>query len=320
MIKVFALPSTKVGPDIINALASLIPGSAGRISTTVFSDGETEVRFPESVRGESVFLIQSTHSPQAIMELLLACNAAHYASAKSITAVIPYFGYARQDRKSVARVSMGARLLADVLQAAGCTRVITMDLHAAQEQAFFSIPVDHVHATTLFIPYIQKLMDANLDKEYCIVAPDAGAAKNAELYSKALNLPLVLCHKHRSGPNQVDKIQVIGDVNHLHCILIDDIIDTAGTITKCANVLRFSGAESVTAMCTHPLLSGDAINTIDESHIDNLVCTDTTGPFQSPEFKNTNFIKLSISMLFAQVIVAAFQDKSIESLYAIDSH
>lgn len=318
MIQVFALADQR-GCDIVEEIKDILPANEPIISNealkrTKFADGEIEIQFTKSVRGNDVFLICSTNKPESIMELLLACNAAHYASARSVTAVIPYFGYARQDRKSVPRVSMGARLMADILQAAGVTRVITMDLHAAQEQAFFHIPVDHVRATSIFLPAL-KHRDL---KDAVIVAPDAGAAKNAEIYAKTLNLPLVMCHKHRTGPNQVSELTVIGDVTDKVCYLIDDMIDTAGTICKCANALKDAGASSIVAVCTHALLSGPAIQRMSNAPIDRLMCTDT---YPCAESVSDMIVeKFSVARLFAEVIVAAYHNRSIEDLYAVSQH
>ena len=227
----------------------------GNLSITQFSDGEFEVCFEESIRGVDVFLVQSTFpSADNLMELLLMIDAAKRASAHSIIAVMPYFGWARQDRKDKPRVSIGAKLVADLLSVAGVNRIITMDLHADQIQGFFDVPVDHLYASNVFVPYIQSLNIDNL----VIATPDVGGSKRASTYSKYLHVPLVLCHKTRAKANQVESIQIIGDVAGKNVVLIDDIVDTAGTICKAADVMFEAGAKSVRAIASHCVMSGPA--------------------------------------------------------------
>ena len=227
----------------------------GNLDITYFADGEFVVSFEESIRGRDVFLVQSTFpNSDNLMELLLMIDAAKRASAKSINAVIPYFGWARQDRKDKPRVSIGAKLIADMLSAAGIDRLITMDLHADQEQGFFDVPVDHLYASTVVLPYIQSLNLKNL----CIASPDVGGSKRASAYAKYLDCPMVLCNKTRKRANVVGDMQIIGDVKDMDIILIDDMVDTAGTITKAASLMIENGARSVRAIASHCIMSNPA--------------------------------------------------------------
>ena len=227
----------------------------GNLDITYFADGEFEVCYEESIRGRDVFLVQSTFpNSDNLMELLLMIDAAKRASAKTICAVVPYFGWARQDRKSKPRVSIGAKLVADILSVAGIDRLITMDLHADQEQGFFDVPVDHLYGSSIIAPYLQSLNLPNL----CIATPDIGGSKRAAAYAKYFNCPLVLCNKTRKKANEVDTMQIIGDVQGMDVVLIDDIVDTAGTITKAANIMIENGATSVRAIASHCIMSGPA--------------------------------------------------------------
>ncbi len=234
----------------------------GKMNIQYFADGEFEVSFEESIRGCEVYLVQSTFpNSDNLMELLLMIDAAKRASAASIIAVMPYFGWARQDRKDKPRVSIAAKLVADLLTTAGVDRVITMDLHADQIQGFFDIPVDHLYASSVFIPYIQSLNLENL----VIASPDVGGAKRANSYSKYLNVPLVLCHKQRAKANVVASMTVIGDVKDKDVIIVDDMVDTAGTITKAADLMKAEGARSVRALCSHAIMSDPASERVDNS-------------------------------------------------------
>lgn len=241
-----------------------------------FADGEFEVSFEETVRGCEVYLVQSTFpNSDNLMELLLMIDAAKRASAYSVAAVIPYFGWARQDRKDKPRVSIAAKLVADMLTAAGVNRVITMDLHADQIQGFFDVPVDHLYASSVFIPYIKSL---NLDN-MCIATPDVGGAKRANSYAKYLNVPLVLCHKQRAKANVVESMTVIGDVKDKNVILIDDMVDTAGTITKAADLMMAEGAKSVRALASHAIMSDPATERVDASGMTEIIFTNSI-PFK----------------------------------------
>ena len=244
----------------------------GNMNITHFADGEFAVSYEESIRGRHVFLVQSTFpNSDNLMELLLMLDAAKRASAKSIVAVIPYFGWARQDRKDKPRVSIGAKLVADLLSVAGIDRLITMDLHADQIQGFFDVPVAHLYASTVYVPYIQSM---KLD-DHVIATPDVGGSKRASTYSKYLAVPLVLCHKTREKANEVATMQIIGDVQAKNVILIDDMVDTAGTITKAADIMREAGARSVRAIATHCVMSGPASERVQNSMLEELVFTDS---------------------------------------------
>ena len=280
----------------------------GNLSITHFSDGEFEVCFEESIRGVDVFLVQSTF-PNAdnLMELLLMIDAAKRASARTINAVVPYFGWARQDRKSKPRVSIAAKLVADMLGIAGITRLITMDLHADQEQGFFNVPVDHLYASSVLLPYIQSLDLKNL----VIATPDVGGSKRASTYSKYLNCPLVLCNKTRKKANEVATMDIIGDVFDADVVLIDDMVDTAGTITKAADLMKANGARSVRAIASHGVMSGPANERIEASAIEEMVFTDSI-PYEG---KCSKVKQLSIAPLLAQTIQCVENNESISKQY-----
>ncbi len=285
----------------------------GSVTINRFKDGEFAVSFDETVRGCDVFLIQSTFAPQDnLMELLMMVDAAKRASAHYITAVIPYFGMARQDRKDKPRVAIGARLVADLLSAAGVYRVMTMDLHAAQIQGFFNVPVDHLYASKIFIPYIQSL---NLDK-LTICAPDMGAASRVRSYLKKLDADMVVCDKVRKEANKVESITLIGDVKDRDVVIIDDIIDTAGTICKVADAIMERGARSVRACCTHPVLSGEAYSNINNSSLVEVVVADTL-PLREGE-DHSKIRVISVADLFAKAIRSVNEHQSINNLFEIN--
>ena len=282
----------------------------GDLSITRFADDEFEVCFEESIRGQDVFLVQSTF-PNAdnLMELLLMIDAAKRASAKTITAVIPYFGWARQDRKSKPRVSIAAKLVADMLSVAGISRMITMDLHADQEQGFFNVPVDHLYASSVLLPYIQSLNLKNL----VIATPDVGGTKRASTYSKYLNCPLVLCNKTRKKANEVASMEIIGDVQDADVVLVDDIVDTAGTITKAADLMKANGARTVRAIASHCVMSGPASERVENSALVEMVFTDSI-----PYNNACNKVKeLSIADLIANTIRCVLNNESISKQYLI---
>ncbi len=282
----------------------------GNMNITHFADGEFAVSYEESIRGAHVFLVQSTF-PNAdnLMELLLMIDAAKRASAKSIIAVIPYFGWARQDRKDKPRVSIGAKLVADLLSVAGIDRLMTMDLHADQIQGFFDVPVDHLYASAVFLPYIQSL---DL-KDMVIATPDVGGSKRANAYAKYLGVPLVLCNKNRPKPNEVSTIQIIGDVKDKNVILIDDMVDTAGTITKAADVMKEAGALSVRAIASHCVMSGPATDRLEHSALEEIVFTDSI-----PYTRRSGKVKqLTIAHMFAETIRRVMNNESISSQYLI---
>lgn len=280
----------------------------GQYSVTDFSDGEFQPSFDESVRGSTVFIIQSTFPPtENLFELLLMIDAAKRASANKIVAVIPYFGWARQDRKDRSRVSIGAKLVANLLSAAGVDRVMTMDLHADQIQGFFDVPVDLLYASSIFVPYIRSLNLENLS----IAAPDMGGAKRANTYSRILGTPMIICHKNREKANVVGEITAIGDVEGRNIVILDDMIDTAGTITKAADVLKEKGALSVRAIATHPVLSGPAYERIENSALEEIVFTDSI-PLRK-DIKCDKIKILSAADLLADVINKVYNCQSISS-------
>lgn len=282
----------------------------GEMNIQRFADGEFEVSFEESIRGCEVYLVQSTFpNSDNLMELLLMIDAAKRASAKSIAAVMPYFGWARQDRKDKPRVSIAAKLVADLLMAAGVDRVITMDLHADQIQGFFDVPVDHLYASSVFIPYIQSL---NLP-DLVMATPDVGGAKRANNYAKYLNVPLVLCHKQRAKANVVESMTVIGDVKDKNVVLIDDMVDTAGTITKAADIMLKAGAKSVRALASHAIMSDPATQRVNDSGLTEMIFTNSI-PYTKDCSKCTI---ISVAHLFADTIRRVHDCQSISSQYLI---
>lgn len=280
----------------------------GRVKIQRFSDGEIGVEFEESIRGQFVFLVQSTYSPvDNLMELLLMIDAAKRASAYKVIAVVPYYGYARQDRKDRPRVAIGSKLVANMLTAAGADRVVTMDLHAPQIQGYFDIPVDHLDSSAIFIPYIENLNLENLT----FAAPDVGSANRIREVATYFESEMVICDKHRKRANEIASMVVIGDVTDRDVVIIDDICDTGGTLAKSAGLLKEKGARSVRAFCTHPVLSGKAYENIENSVLEELVVCDTI-PLRntSPKIK-----VLTTSELFAIAIRNALENKSINSLF-----
>ena len=306
-------PSVKIfsgtgSQQLAEKIAQRFGAPLGKINVQKFSDGEIQPVFLESIRGDYVFLVQSTFAPtDNLMELLLMIDAAKRASASRIVAVIPYYGFARQDRKDRPRVAIGAKLVATLLEAAGADRVITMDLHAAQIQGFFDIPVDHLDSSAIFIPYIEQLKLKNLT----FAAPDVGRTNRVREVANYFNAEMVICDKHRKRANEIASMVVIGDVEGKDIVLVDDICDTAGTLTKAAGLLIEKGAKSVRALCTHPILSGKAYETIENSVLEELVVCDTI-----PLKKESPKIKvLSVADLFAIAIKNAHENKSISSLF-----
>ena len=278
----------------------------GELEVTPFSDGEFQPQYSESVRGASVYILQSTIPPaDNLMELLLAIDAAKRASADEVVAVMPYFGWARQDRKDRPRVAIGAKLVANLLRAAGADRVMTCDLHAGQIQGFFDIPVDHIYASKVFIPYIRSRRFANLS----IAAPDMGGAKRANVYARELMCPVIICHKTRERANVVGSITAIGDIEGRDIIIVDDLIDTAGTLCKAAEVLMTRGAASVRACATHGLLSGGAVERIHASALEAVVITDT---IPHPELADDPKIRIvSMTEVFASIIHKVYNYEAI---------
>ncbi|MBC7411547.1 MAG: ribose-phosphate pyrophosphokinase [Bacteroidia bacterium] len=302
-IKIFTGTGTRY---LSEQIATSYGTNLGNVIRTNFSDGEYQTSFEETVRGCDVFIIQSTFQPtDNLFELLLMVDAAKRASAHKVIAVMPYFGWARQDRKDKPRVAIGAKLVADLLAAAGVDRVMTMDLHADQIQGFFNVPVDHLYASTLFLDHIRSLKLDNL----IIAAPDMGGSKRANAYAKHLGCDIVICYKQRSAANVIDSMTVIGEVEGKNVIIVDDICDTAGTLTKAADMMMQKGALSVRAVCTHAILSGEAYENLEKSAIKELVVTDTI-----PLKQHSDKIKVvSVANLFADVINRVNSHESISS-------
>lgn len=294
--------------ELAQKIAKAYGEELGNVITSTYSDGEFQPSFEESVRGTRLFIIGSTHpGPQNLMEMLLMLDAAKRASARHITAVMPYFGWARQDRKDKPRVPIAAKLIAKMLETAGATRIITMDLHADQIQGFFEKPVDHLFASTIFLPYVRSL---KLD-DLTIASPDMGGSKRAYAYSKALESEVVICYKQRVKANVISHMEVIGNVEGRHVVLVDDMVDTAGTLTKAADLIMERGALSVRAICTHAVLSGNAYERIENSKLEELIVTDSI-----PIKKDSKKIKvLSCADLFAEVMYNVHHNKSISSKF-----
>ena len=309
VIKIFSCRGSQY---LAEKIAKALKLDLGKSIVNVFSDGEFQPAFDESVRGATVFIVQSTFPPvENLFELLLMIDAAKRASAYKVVAVMPYFGWARQDRKDRPRVSIGAKLVANMLTAAGCDRVMTADIHADQIQGFFDVPFDHVYASGLFLNYLRGLNIENLS----IAAPDMGGAKRANAYSRILGCPLIVCHKSRERANVVGSMTAIGDVEGRNVVIVDDMVDTAGTLCKAANMLKEKGALSVRAVATHPVLSGAAYENIAKSELCELVVSDTI-PIRAKEGQDTSKIKvISVAELFADIIDKVYTDKSISGSF-----
>ena len=307
-IKLFAGSGTI---DLATKIAESYGKKLGDVVLSRFSDGEFQPHFNETVRGCDVFLIQSTNQPNDnLVELLLMTDAAKRASAHYITVVVPYFGLARQDRKDKPRVAIGAKLMANLITAAGAHRIMTMDLHAAQIQGFFDIPVDHLDASVIFVPHIKSLKLPNLT----IASPDMGGSYRARTFAKYFNAEVVICDKQRKRANEIESMSIIGDVTGMDVVLIDDICDTARTLAKAAELIMENGANSVRAVCTHPVLSGDAYETIENSALAEIIVTDTIAAKQtSPKIK-----VLSTSDLFSRAIANVNEHGSMSALFNID--
>jgi len=305
--KIFAGTETRY---LAEKICSCMGHQLGNINVTRFTDGEFSTAYNETIRGSHLFLVQSTFPPSDnLLELLLMIDAAKRASAYKINAVIPYFGFARQDRKDQPRVSIGAKLIADMLSTAGIDRLITMDLHADQIQGFFNIPVDHLYASSIFFPFIKRLNLSDL----VVASPDVGGTKRANTYSKLLGTPMVICHKYRSKANEVDDMRIIGDVEGKNVIILDDMVDTAGTLTKATEMMLETGAKSVRAFATHPVLSGPAYERIENSLLTELYVTDSI-----PLKQNSSKIKvLSMAPLIAETINNVYKCQSVSTQFLI---
>jgi ribose-phosphate pyrophosphokinase len=304
-VKLFSGDSSRY---LAEKIAAAYGQPLGSLTLQKFSDGEMSPFFNESVRGSEVFLIQSTFPPaDNLMELLLMIDAARRASAHNVVCVIPYFGYARQDRKDKPRVAIGAKLVANVLMAAGANRIMTCDLHAGQIQGFFDVPVDHMDGSAIFVPYLRSLNLENL----LFAAPDVGGVARARAYAKYFSADMVVCDKHRKRANEIASMQVIGDVEGFDVVLVDDLVDTAGTICKAARIIMEKGARSVRAVCTHPVLSGPAYENIENSVLEEIIVTDTI-----PLKKEGSKIKvLTVADLFSDAIQKLMTHGSISSLF-----
>ena len=304
-LKIFACSGSE---ELGAKIAAKLGLSLGNSQTLRFSDGEFQPCYLESVRGATVCIIQSTYPPaDNLFELLLMIDAAKRASAHRVIAVIPYFGWARQDRKDRPRVSIGAKLVANLLEAAGCDRVMTMDLHADQIQGFFDLPVDHIYGSMILLPFIRNLNLPNL----AIAAPDMGGAKRANAYSRTLACPMIICHKSREKANVVGSITAIGEVEDKDIVIVDDMIDTAGTICKAANVLMDMGASSVRAVATHPVFSGPAYERLAESKLAEIIVTDTIPLLHSQDKDTSKITVLSVADIFATAINKVYNYESI---------
>ena len=303
--KIFACTNSRVLAEKITKSFGV---ELGNIIISKYSDGEFQPSYEESIRGTRIFIIGSTNpSSENLMELLLMVDAAKRASARHITAVIPYFGWARQDRKDKPRVPIAAKMIARMIESAGATRVMTMDLHADQIQGFFQIPVDHLYASTIFLPYIESLELDNL----CIASPDMGGSKRAYAYAKALTSDVVVCYKQRKKANVISHMELIGNVEGKNVVLVDDMVDTAGTLAKAGDLIIEKGAKSVRAICTHGILSGNAYEKIEKSNLEELIVTDTV-----PKIKSNSKIKvLSCADLFADVMHNVHNNESISSKF-----
>jgi ribose-phosphate pyrophosphokinase len=296
--------------DLAKQIAKSYGVKLGNVITSTYSDGEFQPSYEESIRGTRVFIIGSTNpGPENLMEMLLMIDAAKRASARHITAVMPYFGWARQDRKDKPRVPIAAKLVAKMLEVAGATRIITMDLHADQIQGFFEKPVDHLFASTVFLPYLKSL---NLDN-LTIASPDMGGSKRAYAYSKALKSDVVICYKQRAKANVISHMELIGDVTGKNVVLVDDMVDTAGTLTKAADLMMERGALSVRAICTHPILSGSAYDRLEASKLEELIVTDSI-PLQQ---KSKKLRVISCANLFAEVMYNVHHNQSISNKFVM---
>ena len=308
-IKLFACKASRGFAEKVAAKLGLKLGDSDVVT---FHDGEFQPNYNESVRGATVFIIQSTFPPtDNLFELLLMIDAAKRASAHKVIAVMPYFGWARQDRKDKPRVSIGAKLVANMLEAAGCDRVMTCDLHADQIQGFFDFPVDHLYASSVFIPHLKSMNIENL----AIAAPDMGGAKRAQAYAKYLQCPVIICHKTREKANVVDTITAIGDVQGKNVVIVDDMIDTAGTLAKAANVLKDMGAKSVRACATHPVLSKDAYEKLAASALEEIIVADTIPLTSDPNRDKSKITVLTMSNIFADIIDKVYNYEEISSSF-----
>ncbi|MBI5020893.1 MAG: ribose-phosphate pyrophosphokinase [Ignavibacteriales bacterium] len=306
--------SGRSNPNFAEKVSDVIGIPLGKVEIQNFSDGEIWVKYNENIRGTNVFIVQSTNPPaENLIELLVLIDAAKRASARRITAVIPYFGYARQDRKDQPRVSITAKLIANLVTTAGADRVITMDLHAPQIQGFFDIPVDHLYSSAVYTSFFAK----NNIPDLTVVSPDVGGIKMARAFARRLNAELVLIDKRRPKPNEVEVMNVIGNVNNRNILIVDDLIDTAGTFCNAVKALRNAGAKKIYGACTHPLFSGGAIERIKASDVEMIYVTDSI-PLHNAASKFDKIEILSVTDLFGEAIKRGFSNQSISSLFDVD--
>lgn len=307
----FIVVSGRATRYLAEKICTCLGAPLGKLNVTTFADGEFGVSFEESIRGKYVFLVQSTFpTADNLMELLLMVDAAKRASAYQIAAVVPYFGWARQDRKDKPRVAIGAKLVADMLSKAGINRLITMDLHADQIQGFFDCPVDHLYASNVLLPYIEQ----SLGRDNLVIAsPDAGGSKRAFAYAKFFNVPMVMCDKHRDKPNSIGEMFLIGDVAGKDVVLVDDMVDTAGTITKAANIIMQNGAKSVRAIASHCVMSGPANERVEASELSEIIFTDSI-PYRGSCSKVKT---ITIANMFAETIRRVMNNEAISPQFLI---
>ncbi len=310
-LKIFAGRSNS---HLAEKIAKRVGQKLGECEIQNFSDGELWVKYSENIRGSDVFIVQSTNPPaENLLELLIMVDAARRASARKVTAVIPYFGYARQDRKDQPRVSITAKLVANLITKAGADRVITMDLHAPQIQGFFDIPVDHLYSSAVYVAFFSKLAIPDLT----VVSPDVGGIKMARAFAKRLGGDLILIDKRRPKPNQAEVMNIIGEVKNRNILIVDDLIDTGGTFCSAAEALKNAGAKEIYGACTHPLLSGKAIERISTSAVSKIYVTDTIATNEHLVFPS-KFETLSVAEIFGEAIQRGFNNQSISSLFDVD--
>ncbi|MGC9363108.1 MAG: ribose-phosphate diphosphokinase [Fidelibacterota bacterium] len=303
--------SGRANPNLTREINEILGLTPGKISISNFSDGEIWLRFEENIRGVDVFIVQPTNPPaENILELLLIIDAARRASAKRITAVVPYYGYARQDRKDQPRVPISSRLIMDEIVNAGANRIVAMDLHSSQIQGFVNVPFDHLYAKPIFIEPLKKLIEG---KNFCIVVPDVGGIKFARSYAQILGLPLTIIDKRRPRPNKAEVMNVIGDIDLEHVLLIDDMIDTGGTIAQAAEVIKSRGVKTITVVATHGLFSGDCIRRLSDAPVDKVIVTNSISIPEERTFPKLEV--LSAAPMLAEAIKRIHYEESISSLF-----
>ncbi|MBC8043302.1 MAG: ribose-phosphate pyrophosphokinase [Rhizobacter sp.] len=309
MLKTIKIFSGRGNQPLAEKIAANLSLPLGRVEIQNFSDGEIMAKYEESIRGSDLFIVQPTNPPaEHLMELLILIDAAKRASASRVTAVLPYYGYARQDRKDQPRISITARLVANLITAAGADRMLTMDLHAPQIQGFFDIPFDHLYSSAVLVEHFKKMNIENL----VVASPDVGGVKLARSYARRLDADLVIVDKRRPKANVAEVMNIIGDVNGKNVLIVDDLIDTGGTLVGAAAAMKQQGAQRIIAACTHPVLSGNAMERIENSFVEKVIATDTV---MTPHTGNSKLEIVSVSTLFSEAIRRTFEDESITSLF-----